>query len=86
MALKSIDPTGTPSWNLLNTHYEEIKNAHMKEWFAQNKNRANDLTIRWEDFYIDFSKHRITDKTLRFHDTTKYYGHQCNDGQNGQST
>jgi len=64
MALKSIEPTSTHSWKLLNEHYKEIKNVHMKDWFAQNKKRANDMTIRWEDFYLDYSKHRITDKTI----------------------
>ena len=65
MALKSIDPTKTPSWKLLKEHYSDIKNVHMKDWFAQNKDRANKMSIQWEDFYVDFSKHRITDKTLK---------------------
>ncbi|MGM5469326.1 glucose-6-phosphate isomerase [Flavobacteriaceae bacterium LMO-SS05] len=64
MALKSIDPTATKSWTLLKEHFNEIKNVHMKQWFAQNANRADEMTIKWEDFYVDFSKHRITNKTL----------------------
>ncbi len=64
MALKSINPTSTKSWNLLKEHFNEVKDVHMKNLFNQNKNRANDMTIRWEDFYVDFSKHRITNRTL----------------------
>lgn len=64
MALKSIDPTTTKAWSLLKEHFKEIENVQMKEWFAKNKNRANEMTIQWEDFYVDFSKHRITNKTL----------------------
>jgi glucose-6-phosphate isomerase len=64
MALKSIDPTATKSWTLLKEHFNEIKNVHMKQWFAQNAHRADEMTIKWEDFYVDFSKHRITNKTL----------------------
>jgi len=64
MALKSTDPTTTTSWNLLKEHFKEVENVHMKQWFAENKNRANDMTINWGDFYMDFSKNRITDKTL----------------------
>ena len=64
MALKSIDPTTTRSWNLLKEHFKEIENVQMKHWFAQNINRANDLSVQWDDFYIDFSKNRITNKTL----------------------
>jgi glucose-6-phosphate isomerase len=65
MTLKAINPTTTKSWNLLKEHFNDIKNVHMKEWFAQNKNRANEMTLKWEDFYVDFSKNRITDKTLK---------------------
>lgn len=64
MALKSIDPTTTKSWKLLKEHFNEVKNVHMKTWFSQNKNRANEMTIHWEDFYVDFSKNRITNETL----------------------
>ena len=65
MALKSTNPTTTKSWGLLEEHFNEIKNVHMKDLFAQNKDRANQMTIRWEDFYVDYSKHRITNKTLK---------------------
>ena len=64
MALKAINPTSAPSWNLLSEHYEEIKNTHMKDLFAQDNKRASNMSLHWEDFYVDFSKHRITDKTL----------------------
>lgn len=65
MNLKSINPTTTKSWSLLKEHFKKVKNTHMKDLFAQNKNRANEMTIQWEDFYVDYSKHRITDETLK---------------------
>lgn len=64
MALQTINPTTTNSWKKLQQHFNEIKDVHMKDWFAQNKDRANEMTIKWEDFYVDFSKNRITDETL----------------------
>jgi glucose-6-phosphate isomerase len=64
MALKSIDPTTTKSWHLLEEHFGEVKDVHMKDWFAKNQNRATEMTIQWEDFHVDFSKHRITNETL----------------------
>jgi len=64
MALQAINPTTTNSWSKLQQHFSEIKDVHMKDWFAQNKDRANEMTIKWEDFYVDFSKNRITDETL----------------------
>ena len=65
MALKSINPTSTPTWNLLIKHYEDIKAVHMKDWFTQDKKRADEMSLQWEDFYVDFSKHRITNETLK---------------------
>ena len=64
MSLKSINPTTTTSWELLNKHFEAIKDVHMSQWFTQNNDRANQMTIKWEDFYIDYSKNRITEDTL----------------------
>ena len=65
MSLKSINPTNTSSWELLNKHFEAVKDVHMSQWFAQNNDRANQMTIKWEDFYIDYSKNRITEDTLK---------------------
>ena len=30
----------------------------------ESANRANNLTVKWEDFYVDFSKNRITQETI----------------------
>ncbi|WP_111682424.1 glucose-6-phosphate isomerase [Winogradskyella tangerina] len=65
MALKSIDPTTTDSWNKLQAHFETIKDTHLKDFFGANPNRAAELTLNWDDFYVDFSKNRITQDTLR---------------------
>lgn len=65
MALKTINPTTTKAWTQLQAHFRSIENTHLKELFAANNNRANDLTIQWEDFYVDFSKQRISEDTLK---------------------
>ncbi|MTE26245.1 glucose-6-phosphate isomerase [Winogradskyella ouciana] len=64
MALKSTNPTQTESWKKLEEHFETIKSKHLRELFAVDPNRANDLTLKWDDFYVDFSKNRITSETL----------------------
>ncbi|HEX9601634.1 MAG TPA: glucose-6-phosphate isomerase [Mariniflexile sp.] len=66
MALPSVNPTTTNSWKKLQDHYNKINNSHMKDLFAQNKERANKFTINWDDFYVDFSKNRITEETLKY--------------------
>ncbi|WP_299884673.1 glucose-6-phosphate isomerase [uncultured Lacinutrix sp.] len=65
MGLPSINPTTTKSWKALEEHFKSVKDLEMKDLFAKNKNRANDYTIEWEDFYIDFSKNRITEETFK---------------------
>lgn len=64
MALKSINPTKTNAWNKLKEHFEDIKDNHIKDWFIQNPSRANQMSILWEDFYVDYSKNLINQDTL----------------------
>ncbi|NCP50807.1 MAG: glucose-6-phosphate isomerase [Flavobacteriales bacterium] len=66
MTFPSINPTTTKSWKHLQNHFKDLQNTSMKALFAQDKNRANKLTIKWEDFYVDFSKNRITEETLKY--------------------
>ncbi|WP_179343260.1 glucose-6-phosphate isomerase [Winogradskyella ursingii] len=64
MALKSTNPTQTESWKKLQSHFDEIKAKHLKDLFKNDSDRAEKLTIKWKDFYVDFSKNRITNKTI----------------------
>lgn len=64
MALSSVNPTTTEAWKKLQAHFETIKDAQMPRWFAQNPDRANQMTIVWDDFYVDFSKNRIDETAL----------------------
>ncbi|MCL4156202.1 UNVERIFIED_CONTAM: hypothetical protein GTU68_016925, partial [Idotea baltica] len=64
MALPKINPSTTTAWKNLETHFKNIQDVHMKDMFAQDLNRVDDFTIAWEDFYVDFSKNRITKETF----------------------
>ncbi|MBO3097030.1 glucose-6-phosphate isomerase [Gelidibacter pelagius] len=64
MALPKINPTHTKAWVKLQEHFKGIKDVHMMQWFSEDKNRASDMTIRWEDFYVDYSKNRMDAKTM----------------------
>jgi glucose-6-phosphate isomerase len=64
MALKATNPTTTDSWKKLQSHFESIKSKHLKDAFKSNPKRAEELTVKWDDFYVDFSKNRITKDTL----------------------
>ncbi|WP_242092157.1 glucose-6-phosphate isomerase [Aestuariivivens sediminicola] len=65
MALPGINPTSTQAWKKLKAHYETVSNVHMKDLFLKDKHRADHLAIQWEDFYVDYSKNRITEETLQ---------------------
>ena len=63
MSLESINPTKTVAWKKLESHFELIKDQHMKDWFSINSKRAIEMSIRWEDF-LDYSKNRINEETI----------------------
>ncbi|QRM88497.1 glucose-6-phosphate isomerase [Lacinutrix sp. WUR7] len=65
MALPKINPTTTEAWKNLEKHYKKVQDVEMKNLFAQDEKRADKFTISWEDFYVDFSKNRITDETFK---------------------
>ena len=64
MSLKSQNPTKTTSWKKLANHFNEIKDCEMFDFFNKNKLRSKELSIKWNDFYLDYSKNRINNKTI----------------------
>ncbi len=61
--MKNIDPSKTEAWKKLQRHFEEIKEIQMKDLFQKDPDRAIKFTLNWDDFYVDYSKNRITSKT-----------------------
>ena len=65
MALPSVNPSKTAAWKSLQEHFEEIKNLHMRELFKSGgQERVQNLSLSWDDFFVDFSKNRITSDTV----------------------
>ncbi len=64
MSLPKNNPTETKAWQNLREHFYEIQFVKMQELFTANPNRVNDFNIVWNDFLVDFSKNRITNKTI----------------------
>ncbi|NHA98479.1 glucose-6-phosphate isomerase [Helicobacter pylori] len=46
-------------------HYEEIKEAHMRDWFFKDKERASRYFVQLESLSLDYSKNRLNDTTLK---------------------
>jgi glucose-6-phosphate isomerase len=62
--LNKKDPVQTRSWQKLADHHEKIKNIHMRDLFAEDPERYNRFSLRFNDILVDYSKNRITPETL----------------------
>jgi glucose-6-phosphate isomerase len=58
-------PTGHPAWQALAAHARQLRGQHLREMFAQDPTRGERLTAEAVGIYLDYSKNRITDETLR---------------------
>ena len=63
MTLPKINPTTTKAWSKLISHFNATKKEHLKDLFKLDADRATKFSIEWKDFYLDFSKNRITSET-----------------------
>src|SRR5471032_1691737 len=53
------------SYQALGQHFKEIGARHLRTFFADDKGRGERLRANAEGIYLDYSKNRITDETLR---------------------
>ena len=56
--------TALPAYSQLQEHYDQLKDRHMRDLFAEDSNRFTTFTRQFEDILLDFSKNRITQQTL----------------------
>jgi glucose-6-phosphate isomerase len=54
-----------PAWKTLAAHYREVKGLHLRELFEKDPRRGERLTVDAAGIYLDYSKNRVTDETLR---------------------
>ncbi|MFD5344983.1 glucose-6-phosphate isomerase [Streptomyces anulatus] len=55
----------TPEWTALAKHREELGAPQLRELFARRPDRGTAYTLRVGDLHLDYSKHLVTDETLR---------------------
>src|SRR6202453_3074271 len=53
------------AWQALERHYAEISGRHLTDLFAEDPGRGERLTAEAAGLYLDYSKNRVTDETLR---------------------
>jgi glucose-6-phosphate isomerase len=55
----------TPAWTALTSHHAQIKDTHLRTLFADDPGRADRFSADGAGLFLDYSKNRITDETLR---------------------
>jgi glucose-6-phosphate isomerase len=53
------------AWQALERHYAEISGMHLRDLFASDPGRGERLTAQAAGIYLDYSKNRVTDETMR---------------------
>jgi glucose-6-phosphate isomerase len=57
--------TERPAWKALTQHYQAVRALHLRQLFAQDPARGERLKLEAVGIYLDYSKNRITDETMR---------------------
>jgi glucose-6-phosphate isomerase len=57
--------TESPAWKALEAHYQQVREVHLQKLFADDPQRGQRLTVEAVGLYLDYSKNRLTDDTLK---------------------
>jgi glucose-6-phosphate isomerase len=63
--MASAGLTALPAWQALDAHAQELRETHLRTLFAGDPGRGERLAAEAGGLYLDYSKNRITDETLR---------------------
>jgi len=66
IANQGLEPlTRGKAWKALQTHYKKVRGLHLRNLFADDPTRGERMTAEAVGLFLDYSKNRITDKTLQ---------------------
>ncbi|GAA5531903.1 glucose-6-phosphate isomerase [Deinococcus aluminii] len=57
--------TQLPAWQALKAHFGTVRDTHLRDLFAADPHRGERLSAEGAGLYLDYSKNRVTDETLR---------------------
>jgi glucose-6-phosphate isomerase len=57
--------TESSAWKALVAHHQEIRDLHLRKLFADDPARGERMTVEAVGLYLDYSKNRVTDETLK---------------------
>jgi glucose-6-phosphate isomerase len=61
----AVPLTERKAWRALQSHYQQIREAHLRDLFASDPQRGGRMTVEAAGLFLDYSKNRITDETVR---------------------
>jgi glucose-6-phosphate isomerase len=62
----NIEPLAQrPAWKALAAHHKKLQRSHLRQLFADDPKRGERMTIEAAGLFLDYSKNRITDRTLK---------------------
>lgn len=59
-----MNATNLPTWDKLLKHKQKIENTTIADYFANEPDRAIDMSLQAGDLFIDYSKNRISSETI----------------------
>jgi len=65
MTTSSPTLTRRPAWQALQGHYAKVRELQLRKLFADDPGRGERLTLQDVGIYLDYSKNRITDETIK---------------------
>jgi glucose-6-phosphate isomerase len=63
LATRSL--TERPAWKNLEVHFREVRELHLRQLFTGDPERGKRMTAEAAGIYLDYSKNRITDQTIK---------------------
>src|SRR2546423_10786722 len=60
---KSVTERG--AWKALRAHHQNVRELHLRKFFADDPTRGKRMTVEAVGLYLDYSKNRVTDETLK---------------------
>jgi glucose-6-phosphate isomerase len=65
MSLPSINPTHTKAWKKLVRHRKNMSSITMKELFASEPSRFENMSLKMDEILVDYSKNIVTAETMK---------------------
>jgi glucose-6-phosphate isomerase len=65
MQITPVRITGTVEWGSLADHFAKVRDVHLRDLFAEDPSRGEQMTVEAADLLLDYSKNRLTKETIR---------------------